>query len=126
MKQAKPSKPTERELSILNVLWERGPATARQVHDEFFHLGIGYTTVQKMMQIMFEKGLLARDTSGQSHVYSVTQPQQAMQQDLARDLLDKAFGGSAVKLVVSALSAKPVSQDELEQIETLLERFKRS
>ena len=126
MKHAKTSKPTERELSILAVLWAQGPATARDVHDALEPLGIGYTTVQKMMQIMFDKGLLERDTTRQSHVYSVAQPQQEMQRDLARDLLDNAFGGSAANLVVSALSAKPVSSEELQEIEALLERLKTS
>ena len=125
MAEFKTTKPTERELSILNVLWQRGPATARQVFDDLKrNADIGYTTVQKMMQIMFDKGLLQRDTTSQSHVYSVTQAQEAMQENLARDLLERAFGGSAVNLVVSALSAKPVSAGELKQIEDLLEQFK--
>lgn len=118
------SRPTDAELAILRVLWSRGPSTVRQVHEELSRdRETGYTTVLKLMQIMTEKGLVERDESERTHVYQARFTQEATQQRLVRDLLDKAFGGSAAQLVMRALAAKPASADELAQIRRLLDEL---
>jgi predicted transcriptional regulator len=115
-------KPTNAELEILRVLWRDGPSTVRHVHEA---LGdgreVGYTTVLKLLQIMVEKGSVARDTSSRSHVYSARVSESATQQRLVTELLDRAFGGSALRLVQQALSAKRVSREELREIRKLLD-----
>lgn len=117
-------KPTDAELAILQVLWDRGPCTVRQVHERLRHArGTGYTTVLKLMQIMAEKGLVHRDESQRSHVYRAAVAREHAQARLVGDLLDKAFGGSAARLVMSALSHKPASKEEIDQIRQLLNRL---
>jgi predicted transcriptional regulator len=113
-------KPTEAELHILQALWRLGPATVRDVHS---HLGprTGYTTILKLMQIMHDKGLLTRDAQGRTHVYKPAQPESHTQRRLAADLLHRAFGGSARKLVAAALSARRSSPQELAEIRKLLD-----
>jgi predicted transcriptional regulator len=118
------SRPTDAELAILRVLWSRGPSTVRQVHEALSRdRETGYTTVLKLMQIMTEKGLVERDESERTHVYQARFTQEATQQRLVSDLLDKAFGGSASQLVMQALAAKPASADELAQIRRLLDEL---
>jgi predicted transcriptional regulator len=118
------SRPTDAELAILRVLWSRGPSTVRQVHEALSQeRETGYTTVLKLMQIMTEKGLVERDESERTHVYQARFTQEATQQRLVSDLLDKAFGGSASQLVMRALAAKPASADELAQIRRLLDEL---
>ena len=118
------SRPTDAELAILRVLWSRGPSTVRQVHEALSRdRETGYTTVLKLMQIMTEKGLVERDESERTHVYQTRFTQEATQQRLVSDLLDKAFGGSASQLVMQALAAKPASADELAQIRRLLDEL---
>ena len=118
------TRPTDAELAILRVLWSRGPSTVRQVHEALSRdRETGYTTVLKLMQIMTEKGLVERDESERTHVYQARFTQEATQQRLVSDLLDKAFGGSASQLVMRALAAKPASADELAQIRRLLDEL---
>ena len=118
------TRPTDAELAILRVLWSRGPSTVRQVHEAISRdRETGYTTVLKLMQIMTEKGLVERDESERTHVYQARFTQEATQQRLVSDLLDKAFGGSASQLVMQALAAKPASADELAQIRRLLDEL---
>src|SRR5919202_1899583 len=118
MKREKPTpRPTDAELAILRVLWQRGPSTVREVHEELSReRGTGYTTVLKLLQIMFEKGLVARDESERAHVYRPRQSEEQAQRRLVTDLLDRAFGGSAQQLVLRALTAKPASPEELAEI----------
>lgn len=117
-------KPTEAELEILKILWEHGPSTVRQVHDEIKkHKDAGYTTVLKLMQIMFEKGLVKRDESSRAHVYEAKVKADDTEQSLVSDLMDRVFGGSAQKLVMRALEAKSASKDELNQIRSLLDQI---
>jgi predicted transcriptional regulator len=113
-------RPTDGELSILKILWERGPSTVREVL-QALPGDTAYTTALKMLQIMTEKGLVARDESSRSHVYRPAESREQTQGELATDLVDRAFGGSAAALVMRALSAKPASADELAEIRTLLE-----
>ena len=121
---SKPStpRPTDAELAILRVLWERGASTVRQVHDA---LGrerpTAYTTALKMLQIMTEKGLVRRDESDRTHVYYPRLSEDQTQRQLVRDLLDRAFGGSASKLVMQALATKRASAEELTEIRRLID-----
>lgn len=114
-------RPTDAELAILNVLWERGPSTVRDVHDALSGTqATGYTTVLKLMQIMTEKGLVERDESQRAHIYEVRQSEQRTQRQLLADLADRAFGGSPAKLVMQALSGRKSSPEELNEIRELL------
>ena len=122
MARPKPTTPTDRELAILHVLWDRGECSVREVHEELRKtVKVGYTSVQKIMQIMLDKGLVTRDESQQSHLYTAIKSRADTQVKITRNVLDKVFGGSAMNLVTAALSAKKVSQEELEQIKSLLE-----
>ena len=115
-------KPTDGELAILRVLWSLGPATVRQVHEVLSAERVtGYTTVLKMLQIMTEKGLVSREEEGRGHVYQACLGESQAQRHLVTDLLDKAFQGSALKLVMSALQSKKASKAELEAIRHLLD-----
>ena len=117
--------PTEAELEILNVLWATGPATVREVHDALSSKGTGYTTVLKQMQVMAEKGLLSRSERFRSHVYEARAAKQHTQRQLARNLLHRAFDGSANSLVLGALSAQKVSPAELREIRRTLDEFEK-
>lgn len=117
--------PTEAELKILQVLWRRGASTVREVHDALEERGTGYTTVLKQMQVMTEKGLLARNERYRSHVYQARTAREGTQRQLARALLERAFEGSAKSLVLGALSSKPVSAQELREIRQMLDAFER-
>ena len=105
-------RPTERELTILAILWDNGPCTVRQVNEIMSETSnTGYTTTLKLMQIMTEKGLLVRDDSQFKHVYKPGVTQEKAQKVLVGDLLEKAFAGSAEKLVMRALSAKKMIEE---------------
>src|SRR5262249_19993125 len=106
-------KPTDAELAILRVLWSRGPSTVRQVADGLDR-NAGYTTILKLLQIMTEKGLVVRDESARTHVYDAAFSEDQTQRQLVADLLDRAFGGSAAKLVMQALASKKTSPAELD------------
>ena len=117
-------RPTEGELEILGILWEAGPSTVRQVYERLKKSrDTGYTTVLKLLQIMHEKGLVLRDESQRSHVYRAARQQQSTQRQLVKDLLTRAFGGSAEKLVMQALSLKSVSADEIAAIRKQLDQI---
>jgi predicted transcriptional regulator len=119
-----PPKPTEGELEILNVLWIRGPSTVREVHDEISRSKPAqYTTVLKLMQIMTEKNLLRRDEKQRAHIYIAARPREWTQKQIAGDLLQRAFGGSARSLLMGALSARKASKDELAAIRQLLNEY---
>jgi predicted transcriptional regulator len=119
-----PPRPTDAELAILKVLWERGASTVRQVMDCLCEeRPTGYTTVLKLMQIMTEKGLVQRDESQRTHVYKSAFSQGQTQRQLVDDLLDRAFGGSARNLVMQALSSRRASAEELEEIRKLLDEM---
>lgn len=122
-----PPRPTDAELEILTVLWSTGPCTVRQVHEALSqNREMGYTTVLKLMQIMFEKKLVTRDESQRSHVYRASQKEQVTQRHLLADLLARAFGGSTEKLVLQALSSKQASKEELAEIRRLLNELEGS
>ena len=114
--------PTSAELDILAVLWRLGAATVREVHEELGKDN-GYTTTLKQMQLMTEKGLLARSERFGSHVYEAGVPKEQTQQQIAGDLLKRAFNGSAGSLLLGALSAQPASPEELAEIRGMLDTF---
>lgn len=118
-------RPTDAELAILNVLWERGPSTVRDVHDTLISQehGTGYTTVLKLLQIMTEKGLVVRDESQRAHIYEARYSEQKTQRQLLTDLMERAFGGSPAKLVMQALSSKKANAEELEEIREMLAKL---
>ena len=110
-------RPTDAELAILRVLWQRGPSTVRQVHDQLAHeRPAAYTTALKLLQIMAEKGLVDRDERDRTHIYHARLSEETTQRQLVRDLLDRAFGGSAGKLVMQALATRRASPEELKNI----------
>lgn len=116
--------PTDAQLAILNVLWQRGPSTVREVHEGLPEsLRRGYTTTLKLMQIMAEKGLVERDDSARSHVYAPALERDSLQETLVGDLLQKAFEGSAAKLAMRALSSARSSPEELAEIRDLLDHL---
>lgn len=116
-------RPTDAELAILRVLWERGPSTVRQVFEVLSsERELGYTTALKMLQIMHEKGLVARDVTDRTHVFSARETQVQTQRHLLDDLLDKAFGGSSLSLVMQALATRRASREELAEIRKLLDQ----
>jgi predicted transcriptional regulator len=114
--------PTAAELDILSVLWTLGTATVREVHDELGNDN-RYTTTLKTMQLMTEKRLLIRTERYGSHVYEASVPKEQTQQQIAGDILKRAFGGSARSLVMGALAAQPASRKELDEIRVMLDAF---
>ena len=118
----KSTKPTDAELEILQVLWKLGSCTVREINDELSkEKEVGYTTTLKLMQIMTDKKLLIRDASNRTHVYAANVTEEETQKKLVNRLLDTAFGGSAMKLVMQALGNKKSNTEELQQIRAWLD-----
>jgi BlaI family penicillinase repressor len=125
---AKYVKPTESELEILNILWQRDLATVREVHEELAkNKDVGYTTTLKLMQIMHDKGLVKRDESMRTHVYQSAVNKEKTQKHLLDKMIDSLFGGSSTQLVLQALGSgdQKVSAEELEKIQTLIDNLKK-
>jgi len=123
---AAPPKPTPSELEMLRLLWESGPATARQVHEAAVETrpDMNYATVLRLLQVMHTKGLLTRDESQRAHVYAPAQEQDSLQTNLLKELIQKAFSGSGKALVLAALRGGHVSKKEREEIQALLDQEK--
>src|SRR5829696_2276897 len=118
-------RPTDAELSILRVLWERGPSTVRQVHEVLVDTReTGYTTTLKLMQIMSDKGLVKRNETARTHIYSAIAGEEQTQRQLVKDLVDRAFGGSAAQLVLRALSAEGASDAEVKELRKLIDDYR--
>lgn len=125
MAAPKSIKPTESELEILQILWNKGVATVREVHEELAKTKeVGYTTTLKLMQIMHEKGLVKRDESMRTHVYQPAVNKEKTQKHLLTKMIDSLFGGSSTQLVLQALGEHNASPEELEQIQKLLNNLK--
>ena len=119
-------KPTESELEILQIIWDRGIATVREVHEELAKSkDVGYTTTLKLMQIMHEKGLVKRDESMRTHVYQAAVNKEKTQKHLLTKMIDTLFGGSSTQLVLQALGEQKATPEELEQIQNLLNNLKK-
>lgn len=120
-------RPTDAEIEILRVLWQRGPCTVREVQDTLNEAKpTGYTTVLKLMQIMTDKGLVRRDERQRAHVYEARLAQEQTQQQMVSDLLERVFNGSASNLVMQALAtSKTTSSEELTEIRRMLDEFER-
>lgn len=117
-------KPTDSELEILNILWEKGPSTVRDVHDELEKSkDAGYTTTLKLMQIMHEKGLLKRDATNKSHVFTANVSQEKTQGQLVKRMIDNVFNGSASQLVMQALGNHKADEKELDEIRKYLDEI---
>lgn len=117
----KTNQPTAAELEILDVLWERGAVTVREVHEIInARKPTIYTTILKLLQIMHEKGLVERDDSSRAHIYRARLTQDETQKTLVSDLLERAFRGSALRLVQHVLETKPASREELTEIRRLI------
>jgi predicted transcriptional regulator len=119
-------RPTDAELAILRVLWERGPSTVREVHQALSSSqGSGYTTVLKQLQVMTEKGLVVRDEAQRAHVYLPKLSEQRTQRQLLRDLVDRAYAGSSAKLVLQALAGQHSTAKERSDIRALLDELEK-
>lgn len=118
-------KPTEAELAILNILWERGDCTVRDVHERLLQIdGTGYTTALKLLQIMHGKGLVVRDESQRAHVYRPAVGKEQTQKRFLADMVRQVFGGSSSQLVLRALGSRPTATpEEMEEIRALLDRL---
>lgn len=126
MSTVKYIKPTESELEILQVLWEKGTASVRDVHEELAKTKeVGYTTTLKLMQIMFEKGLVKRDATFKTHIYEPAVSRDKTQKHLLNKMIDNLFGGSPTQLVLQALGNHKASAQELEEIQQLLNNLKK-
>jgi len=123
-KKAAVPRPTDAELAILRVLWDRGPSTVREVHEALrSSQSSGYTSVLKFLQIMTDKGLVVRDETNRAHVYGPKLSEQRTQLQLLSDLVDRAFAGSSAKLVLQALSGRRATREELRDIRALLDQL---
>jgi BlaI family penicillinase repressor len=121
-----PPRPTDAELEILTVLWSRGPATVRDVHETIAsRRPTQYTTVLKQLQVMAEKGLVLRNELQRAHVYDAARPREWTQKQLAGDMLTRAFNGSAKSLMIGALSSHKASKAELAELRALLDEYER-
>ncbi len=121
---AAPPRPTDAELEILTVLWSTGPATVREVHEAICRRRTAqYSTVLKFMQIMAEKGLVRRDERQRAHIYEASRPREWTQRQLAGDLLERAFAGSAQAMLVGALAARKATKAELAAMRKLLDEY---
>ncbi len=119
-------KPTSSELEILHVLWERGPSTVREVHQTLNEKRpIGYTSVLKLMQIMTAKGTVQRNEQQRAHVYEAVQPAEKTKRDLALDVLQRVFDGSASELMMHALAGRKASKEEIDEMRRLLNEHER-
>jgi BlaI family penicillinase repressor len=122
-----PQKPTTSELEILRVLWIRGPSTVREVHDSLKETKtLGYTTVLKLLQIMTAKGIVRRNETERAHVYQAGVPAAQTKRQLAGDMLQRVFEGSASDLMMHALAGKRTSREEIEELRRLLDEYERN
>jgi len=119
-------KPTEGELEILQVLWEKGKATVRDVHERILETkDAGYTTTLKLMQIMFEKGLVTRDDSAKTHIYEANVSKEKTQTQFVGKMISSLFGGSSSKLVMQALGSQAPTKEEIDEIQQYLNNLKK-
>ena len=122
-----PQKPTASELEILRVLWSRGPSTVREVYDALREKKtLGYTSVLKLLQIMTAKGTVRRNETQRAHVYEACLPAEQTKRQLAGDMLQRVFEGSASQLMMHALAGSRSSPEEIEELRRLLDEYERN
>ena len=122
-----PPRPTDAELGILRVLWQRGPSTVREVHEALSEKkSLGYTTVLKLLQIMTTKGTVRRNETQRAHVYEACLPAEQTKRQIAGDMLQRVFEGSASQLMMHALAGRKASQEEIEELRQMLDEYERS
>src|SRR5436305_10346521 len=122
-----PQKPTASELEILHVLWTKGPSTVREVHDSLSEKkALGYTTVLKLLQIMTTKGTVRRNETQRAHIYEACLPAEQTKRQLAGDMLQRVFEGSASQLMMHSLAGRRASREEVEELRRLLDEYERS
>ena len=128
MKRSHPlPRPTEGELELLRILWDRGPSTVRDIHQDInTKRALGYTSVLKLLQIMTEKGLVEREESGKAHIYHPAASQNETQDQLVRDMSERLFAGSAAQLAMHALALESVNDQELEALRNLIDQKRQS
>ena len=117
-------KPTEGEMEILQVLWQKGNATVREVHEALGKKDSGYTTTLKLMQILHEKGMVERDTTQKTHIYKALVSQDKTEKQLVNKMIDNVFNGSAARLVMQALGNHSASAEEIDEIKKYLDSLK--
>ena|ERR1700730_14678279 len=123
---AQPPRPTDAELEILTVLWSLGPSSVREIHEAITRRKPAqYSTVLKFLQIMTGKGLVRRNEKQRAHIYEAARPREWTQQQLAGDLLQRAFNGSATRFMLGALSTRKVSKKEVAELRTLLDEYEK-
>jgi len=123
---ARTAKPTAGELEILRVLWERGPSTVREIHETLSkRRDVGYTTVLKLLQIMTAKGTVRRNEEQRAHIYEACQAEEKTKRELAGDVLQRVFAGSASQLMMHALEGRRASREELDELRRLLDEYER-
>lgn len=124
MPRPKTDGPTERELEILDILWDKGPSTTRDIHTELSKKQkVAYNSVLTIMTIMLDKGLVSRDDSQKSHIYTANHNQEQIQNEMLNGFMNRVFGGSAMNLVSRALSIKNTSKEDKDQIKELLKEM---
>jgi BlaI family penicillinase repressor len=125
--KSSPQKPTASELEILRVLWSRGPSTVREVHDAMSEKrAIGYTSVLKFLQIMTAKGTVRRNETQRAHVYESCLPAEQTKRQIAGDMLQRVFEGSASQLMLHALAGRKASREEIEELRRMLDEYERN
>ena len=125
--KSSPQKPTASELEILRVLWSRGPSTVREVHDALSEKkAMGYTSVLKFLQIMTAKGTVRRNESQRAHVYESCLPAEQTKRQIAGDMLQRVFEGSASQLMLHALAGRKASLEEIEELRRMLDEYERN
>lgn len=124
MSKEKPVRPTESELEILQILWQRGPSSVREVNDQLNEIReVGYTTTLKIMQIMADKGIVERNTSSRTHIYSAAISEEETRGKLLDQFVDKTFRGSAMQLVMQALGKHKASSEDLDELKALIRKM---
>jgi len=122
----KTKKPTESELEILQALWLRGPSTVKEIHEDLKKLkDVGYTTTLKLMQIMFEKGILKREKTGKTHIYTAAISEDRTKTQLVEKLMNTAFEGSAMKLIMQALGNQSATKEEIKELKSYLDQIEK-
>ena len=119
-------KPTESEMEILQVLWKKGQSSVREVFETLDKKDVGYTTILKLMQIMHDKGMVTRDTSSKTHLYTAELVQEEIQEKMLDRMIDSVYNGSTARLVMQALGNERASKEDLDEIKAFLKKLEQN